>query len=314
MKNFRLSAAVIIGILLAAVVFAPVPGRTLGIRTLHDFAHGPIFGCVAVLLLLCIRGDERLQMLRPSMQYLLAFATAVVLGGLTELAQIPVARDASWFDLRSDALGAAAFLGIAAAIDGRLHRPVRALAVLSGVVLLGIHSTPLATATGEYLRRERAFPVLLDFSQQLDAYFLKPQWARIELQAMPSAWARQPGESALRLEFAAGPWPGIDVAEPEPDWRGYKSLVLDVTNTSDADLAFVLRVHDVHHNYELDDRFNRTLTVPPRTRSVLRVPIADIETAPRGRSMDMTQIADLMLFRAKSATAPEMWISRIWLE
>ncbi|HWK75843.1 MAG TPA: hypothetical protein VNQ81_16315 [Povalibacter sp.] len=313
MKSLRLSAAVIIGILLAAVVFAPVPGRTLGIRTLHDFAHGPIFGCVAVLLLLCIRGDGRLQ-LRPAMQYLLAFFAALALGGLTELAQIPVGRDASWFDLRSDALGAAAFLGIAAAIDGRLRRPVRAFAVLGGVVLLGIHSTPLATAASEYLRRERAFPVLLDFSQQLDSYFLEPQRARIELQAMPSVWARQPGELALRVEFAAGPWPGIDAAEPGPDWRGYKSLVLDVTNTTDADLAFMLRVHDVHHNYEFDDRFNRMLTVAPRTRSVLRVPVVDIESAPRGRSMDLTQIADFMLFRADGSTAPEMWISRVWLE
>lgn len=314
MKNFRRSAAAIIGILLAAVVFAPVPGRTLGIRTLHDFAHGPIFGCIAVLLLLCIRGEGRQQTLRPSMQYLLAFVGAVVLGGLTELAQIPVGRDSSWFDLRSDALGAAAFLGIVAVIDGRLRLPTRAVAVLGGVVLLGIHSTPLATAASEYLRRERAFPVLLDFSRQLDSYFLHPQRARIELQPMPSAWARQPGELGLRMRFTAGPWPGIDVAEPEPDWRGYESLVLDVTNTSDADLAFVLRIHDVPHNFEYYDRFSRTLTVAPRTRSVLRVPIADIKAAPRGRSMDMAQVADFMLYRTDGGTAPEMWISRVWLE
>lgn len=314
MKNFRLGAAAIIGILLAAVVFAPVPGRTLGIRTLHDFAHGPIFGGIAVLLLLCIRGDERLQVLRLSMQYLLAFIAAVALGGLTELAQIPAARDASWFDFRSDALGAAAFLGIAAAIDGRLRSPIRAVAVLSGVVLLGIHSTPLATAAGEYLRRDRAFPVLLDFTRQLDPYFLGPQQAQIELRALPSAWARQPGESALRVRFGAGPWPGVDVAEPSPDWRGYKSLLLDVTNATDSGLVFVLRVHDVHHNDEYDDRFNRVLTVSPRTRSVLRVPIADIEVAPRGRSMDLAQMADFMLFRADAATASEMWISRAWLE
>lgn len=314
MKKIRPLAVAVIGILLAAVVFAPVPGRTLAMETLHDFAHGPIFGCIALLLLCCIRGHARLGTVRVWVQYLLAFAATVVFGGLSELAQIPAARDASWFDLRSDALGAAAFLAIFAAIDRRLGKAVRPGAVLLGVGLLAIHATPLARATTEYLRRDRAFPVLLDFTQRLDGYFLVPQWAHLDLHAMPPRWARQPGESTLRVRFDAGPWPGVDFSEPGPDWHEYRNLALDVTNPTDSELLVVLRVHDVHHNYQYADRFNRTLAVPPQTRSVLRVPIADIQSAPAGRPMDLTQIADFMLFRASEATTPEMWISRAWLE
>jgi hypothetical protein len=314
MKKFRPLAVAVIGILLVAVVFTPVPGHTLALETLQDFAHGPIFGCVALLVLLLIRDHARLAAAPVWVQYLLAFAATVVLGGLSELAQIPIARDASWFDLRSDAVGAAAFLGIFAALDRRLHKVVRPACVLIGVALLAIHATPLATATTEYLRRDREFPVLLDFTQQLDSYFLVPQWAHLDLHSMPPRWAQRPGESTLRVRFDTGPWPGIDFTEPGPDWREYRDLALDITNPTDSELLVVLRVHDVHHNFQYADRFNRTLRVPAQTRSVLRVPIADIQSAPAGRPMDLTQIADFMLFRASEVTTAEMWISRAWLE
>ena len=38
------------------VVFAPVPGDTRLLDTLHDAAHGPIFGSIALLVLLWLRG------------------------------------------------------------------------------------------------------------------------------------------------------------------------------------------------------------------------------------------------------------------
>jgi hypothetical protein len=55
MHRTALVACALISILLASVVFAPVPDDTVGLSRLHDFAHGPIFGCVAVLLLLVLR-------------------------------------------------------------------------------------------------------------------------------------------------------------------------------------------------------------------------------------------------------------------
>ena len=52
----RQIALLLVGVLLVAVVFAPIPGAaTRWVEALHDTAHGLVFGCVALLLLLAAR-------------------------------------------------------------------------------------------------------------------------------------------------------------------------------------------------------------------------------------------------------------------
>lgn len=315
MKSKNLIAVVLIGILLAAVVFAPVQGHTRGFRTLHDFAHAPIFGCIALLALFAFGSHRRLGRLPPWAQYLSAFCIAVTLGALTEIAQIPVGRDASWMDLRSDVLGAGGFLGLYALFDTRLRRAgVRVIGALAGVSLLAIHSMPLAAAVNAYLHREQAFPVLADFTQRIDTFFITPHWATVDLRPLPQQWARRPGELAMRVSFAAGRWPGVDFAEPQPDWSGYRTLAIDITNPVGDELILGFRVHDVHHDQRYADRFNRTLRVPPLTRTVLRIPIADIRSGPLTRAMDLQRIADYLMFRSSESVVGEMYVAGVWLE
>jgi VanZ family protein len=302
--------------LLVIVVFAPLPRTTvLGIRMLHDFAHAPILGSVALLLLYAIRSYPRLNSLGSAWQHLIALLGAVAFGGLTELAQIPVGRDASWFDVRSDLLGAAAFLALFSVVDPRTRsRAHRVLASVAGIGLLVFHALPVALAALAYERRAVAFPVLADFTRHLDLFFVEPQRARIEHRPMAAPWAASPGESTLQVDFGSGPWPGLNFLEPAPDWRSYAALALDLTNPADVPLTLVLRVHDVRHDNRREDRFNRTFQVPPRTRTVLRVPLAEIESAPRARSLDIGHVAGLILFRADSSAAPQMDVSKVWLE
>jgi VanZ family protein len=315
MKKKRIVAALLIGALLAAVVFAPLSARTHGIRTLHDFAHAPIFGSISLLLLFAIGSHEKLKQLPLWTQYLGAFVIAGALGALTEIAQIPVGRDASWMDLRSDMLGAGGFLGLFTAFDARLRRrAIITICAVAGTGLLAIHSVPLATAVNAYVHRERAFPVLADFKQRIDPYFIKSQWAALDLMPLPKPWAARPGELAMRVTFATGPWPGVDFPEPSPDWSGYRTLALDITNPAATELMLRLRVHDVYHDNRVEDRFNRTLQIPPMTRTVLRIPIADIQSAPQTRSMDLRQIADYLLFRSSESQVGEMYVAGVWLE
>src|SRR5688572_20168691 len=95
MNSNRLIAGGAAVILLAAVVFVPVPGRGQWLKVLQDFGHAPAFGCIALAALFWVRTSRT-----PAWgQYLIAFAVAVTLGGLTELAQFVVKRDPSWYDL-----------------------------------------------------------------------------------------------------------------------------------------------------------------------------------------------------------------------
>lgn len=114
---------------LAIVVLAPVPGRGEWLKVLQDFGHAPAFGCVALVALLWFRTTP----LSARGQYLGAWGLTVLLGMATEAAQFVVARDPSWLDLRSDAIGAAALLGVVAACDSRLRRSVRMACVLAAL-------------------------------------------------------------------------------------------------------------------------------------------------------------------------------------
>jgi hypothetical protein len=317
MHRHPVAALVLACVLLFIVVFVPLPATTLGLRVLHDFAHAPIFGCVALLFLYVMRSYPRPDALGAGRQYLFAAMGAVFFGALTELAQIPVGRDSSWFDVRSDLLGATAFLALFSAVDTHIRgrRPgMRAAAVVVGIGLFIFHSLPAAYAALAYERRADAFPVLADFTQRMDGFFVMPQRARIDPVRMPAEWMASPGERTLQVRFGSPLFPGLDFYEPAPDWRGYATLALDVTNPTDLPLTLTLRVHDVHHTHNFTDRFNRAFDLAPRTRQVLRIPIAEVASAPHTRSMDMQHIAGVMLFRTGDSVAPQMDVSKLWLE
>lgn len=315
MHRHPAAALVLACALLVIVVFAPLPATTVGLRALHDFAHAPIFGCVALLFLYTIRSYPRLDALDPGWQYLIAATGAVVFGALTELAQIPVGRDSSLFDVRSDLLGATAFLALFFVVDRRIRgRGIRAVAMVVGVGLLIFHSLPAAYAALAYERRADAFPVLADFTQRMDGFFVLPQRASVDHVSMPAEWTASPGERTLQVKFESRQFPGLNFHEPAPDWRGHATLALDVTNPTDLPLTLMLRVHDVRHVPDFKDRFNRSFDLPPRTRQVLRIPLTEIESAPRTRSMDLRHIAGVMLFRNGDSVAPQMDVSKLWLE
>lgn len=315
MNRTGLAALGLICVLLLAVVFAPLPGSTAGIRALHDFAHAPIFGCVALLLLLGLRSFPRLDRLPWQRHYSLSCIGASVLGGLTELAQILAGRDSSWLDLRSDVMGAAAFLALFSLFDPRVRRAsIRVAGVLVGVALLVLHSLPVMVARLAYERRADAFPVLADYTRAADLYFVEQQRSAAQRVSMPVEWASSPDEGTLQVSFGAGPWPGLNFFEPAPDWQDHRTLVLDITNPTDEVLRLGFRVHDRRHNSAMTDRFNRVLSVAPRTRTVLRMPLAEIAAAPRARTLDLRDVAGVILFRSADSTVPRMYVSRLALE
>ncbi len=307
MKKNSVIPAAVTGILLAAVVLVPVPGRERWITVLHDFAHAPVFGCIAVAVLLILRASGRLTR-RPAWQlYLLAFAAAVVLGALTEIIQWIEDRDASWIDLHSDILGAAAFLGLCAAFDPTFTRRVRAVGIAVAIALLVWHSKPAFEAIAAYRYRASLEPALAQFSTSRDLYFIDPLRSHVRIEPLSSDWSST-GETALRVDFTDERWPGVDFFEPIPDWSRYRMLELDLVNPGDAELHLTLRIHDVIHDNEYADRFNRDFVLAPRSRQVVRIPLADVESAPRDRRMNMTRIADLYLFRSDGSSGESMFV------
>ncbi len=305
----------LIGVLLACVVFVPVPGPSRAVGAIHDFAHAPIFGIVCWALLAWFRAWHPPTLTTVARQYACAIAIAIVLGFATEVAQYVTGRDASWVDFGADTLGVIVFAGFFLLFDRRIATPLvlKTSVAIMGVAALVWHTAPLVTTLRAYLERNTAFPVLFDGSGTRSNLFAETSFAEIADGRLPARFARQPNERALRIDFGEGTWPGLHLYEPVSDWRAYHTLVVDVTNPEAAPLELNLRVHDRAHNHEFADRFNRSFLIPAQTRTKLRVPLAEIRKAPRNRELDLSSIDALILFTRRPDAPRTAYLSKIWL-
>lgn len=291
---------------LALVVRLPAHPQILGV--LNNAAHAPVFGALAVVWFLLMHGFRRWS---PWQRYLVAFALTIAIGSLVEVIQPRFGRGAELKDLLNDALGAAAGLALVAYVTSR-----RFLWLLVAVALLIPVAWPVAQAATAYVSRAGNFPVLFGDATRSDRYFIRTSGIEAVRSALPPAFSRPGDPQSLRIRILGERWPGVTHSEPQPDWRGYSRLLLDLTNPGPQPLTLTFRVHDRAHDNHASDRFNRTFTLAAAQRSLLAIPLSEIESAPEGRSLDLARIAGIILFGEGSARqlGHEFYITRIWLE
>jgi VanZ family protein len=308
--------AAIIGLALL-VVFGELPGRPLILHVLQKLGHPGVFGMIALGVLVLAR--QRPEAGRAVwLDYLAAFLTAVAIGAVTEVGQIFTHRDPSLRDVGLDARGAACALALAASFDvrcrpGRTPGRWRALYLGAAALLAAVILTPLAMTIAGYGVRNERFPALFVPATRLDLLFVSGVGAKPELSAVPAALARTPGETALRVPLVTRPYAGVSLDEPSPDWRGFTTLAVELSNPGRTDLALSIRVHDRAHTYAYEDRFNAEVTVPAGRRVTLEFPLETIRMAPHGRALDLGHVANLMLFRAGPDGPREYWLHRVEL-
>ena len=262
----------------------PVPPTYAG-RTIENAGHMPVFFMVTIGLLVVLRHDFKIEGVRL---YALAFLIGAALGFVTEVIQQPLARDASWEDVFSDTLGAGCAVAVYSLFDRRTKLP-RATWVLALAVALGCvawYVTPLVRMSVAYMHRNAQFPVLADFGSPMDESWMVDFGTDHSLD-----------RGALAVLFARGRWPGVSLREPVPDWSAYRTLLIDVENPDTVKLGFTVRVHDRGHWREYSDRFNRHFELAAGERRTLRIDLADVARAPKGRLMDLRQVADVTLLR-----------------
>lgn len=301
---------------MALVLLAGIPARNRFLGLLNNAGHAPIFGALAWINLRLI--ESRSPALRPAAtSYLAAFGATLTVGAAVEGVQSLIGRDAQWVDVAMDAAGAGAALSAVLAVRAGRHRPLLAGAFASlAVFLLAAVAAPVLEAWRGYRHRADAFPVLVTAERPSDLYFLSGSGSVVRRGRLPEPWAGGVDVPAVEVGLERGRNPGLRHEEPAPDWRGYRKLYLDLVNPGDQPLRLVLRVHDFWHDQRHDDRFNRAFALHPRSRRVVAVPLEDIEQAPRGRRMDMSRIAGLVLFEA-SGEAPvgaRFYVTRVWLD
>ena len=297
---------------LSLVVFAKFHEPTRFVHTLQKLAHPVTFGAVALLLLTLLKRHTP----RRFGSYAVAFALTVLCGAGTEIAQAFVHRDPSLLDVLRDALGAstalAGFATLVPGADARGRGRWRVTGALLAIVGFVIMVAPISISLAAYARRDLSFPMLLEACSPLDLYFVSGGGADVSV--VPSTGLTTSGcGSALRVTFGSAPYAGIALEEPYPDWRMAHTLVLDLRNPGDLDLPLAVRVHDRAHSHQFRDRFNREFTLRAHESLELAIPIAEIEHAPAGRLMNLSQIAGVIVFRDRGTIAGSFEVERILL-
>jgi hypothetical protein len=303
--------------LIVVQIAVPVPRHSRFWSAVFDTGHVPLYGLVALAILrwrrsLCGRpGGPRLRF------YLQALALTIAAGVAAELIQAPGPGDTSAGDVARDALGATAFLLVALAFDrepihGRTRVP-RETALLLAVLLLALALVPLAATSIAYLGRNAAFPRICGFDAAWERKFVSAHEADLERTPAPEGWGRKPSDRVGRVVFRPGMYPGLRIGEPHPDWRGFERLVFDVYSELPEPVALDLRIDDHRHNEDYWDRFNRTLILQPGA-SCISIPLRNVQTAPRGREMDMSHVRGLALFANHPGEAFVIYFDEFRLE
>lgn len=292
----------------ALALVAKMPAHPQILAVLNNAAHAPVFGALAVVLLLLLR---LVTSLGEWQRYAAACVLAVAIGGLIELIQPALGRGAEWVDLRNDALGAIAALALAASLAPPKRWPLLIAAAALAQVLWPVFEASIA-----YASRAREFSMLLGDDSRADRYFIRTRGVETVPAALPPPWNRAGDPRSLKIQVVGGPWPSVTHSEPYPDWRGYSRLMLDLTNPESRPLMLTVRVHDREHDNRGSDRFNRSFELTAAERQTIVIPLAEIELAPDGRRLDLARVAGLILFCGADPAliGRQYYVTRVWLE
>jgi len=300
--------------MIAVQVLAPGPRQSLFWSALFNVGHAPLYGLVALVILRLVLWDGDRRGITRIKFYLLALVLTVVAGVLAELLQKLNHGDLEVEDVVRDAAGAAAFLLAFGAFDRRLidrratERGVidrrlieRRVAIARGIMLaiaaslLAVSSMPLAAISADLVRRDRAFPTICAFEASWESAFVFAQKADMQRIPPPDGWLPRPADRVARIAFRRGAYPGLVVRKPHPNWTGFKELVFDVYSELPRPVDLVLSIHDIGHDHDYWDRFNRELTIEPGPHRV-SIPLREIQMGPRGRQLDLSRICGFVLF------------------
>lgn len=299
----RLLYLILIFLVAGVLLFAPLPfAATYAGRTIENAGHTPLFFILTLGVILALRDGGRFTGARL---YAVAGLVGVGAGFLSEVIQKPLARDASWEDVAADTVGAILALAVYALFERRssLRRWHRFAALLVALACIAIFVTPIVRMARAYVHRNGQFPVLADFHSRIELYW-----------TVSIGVNREIADDALNVDLIAPNFPGVSFHEPVPDWRGFKTLLIDVENPDALPLNLGVRVHDRGHGRAFNDRFNRRFELPGGERRTLQIPLDDIRHGPRGRLMDMAHISDITVFRGEPAGSSKIRIYSLRLQ
>lgn len=284
------------------------------IQALHTAAHFPLFGAITVVIFALLRLNAPGAAGRGIGTYLAAFVIMIALSLATEGLQTQLEnRHGSLRDVGVNLLGAITVLALLALREMRVGRRPRALLWMVAATATAIVALPMAVLGGAYAKRSLDFPVLVRFNLPLDLLHVVAADAQIRRAALAPPYREPDDSSSLCVTLGEAQYPGITFPDPVADWRGHHALELDLANLDPSPLRLGLRIDDQSHDGRHHDRFNYRIEMPGNSRSHVRIPLSLIQDAPEDRSMELDQIARVLLFASAEDQGREFCLNWVRL-
>jgi hypothetical protein len=302
------AVAVLAAAVLAVLLVLPMPLHGRAFSSLMDLMHAPAFACLTWLT--CNAFSKRLP--AALWKKLLLVALPLALCGLfAEFIQKFVNRGASWHDARANLLGA--FAGVLLH-ELWISQRTRFRWVL-GAAVFGLFALaslgPLAMLFDTW-HQQSQFPLMASFENTLETNRFVAQEStikRVPLNSAETNWG-------LEIDLHPGLYPGVLLAGMPADWSAYSVLAFDVTVDAGPPLNLILKVHDSEHRqrgFEDDDRFDGQFRLEPGMHHI-RIPLTEIQSAPRTRLMDLSDIEGWQLFTYELAEPRTIVLDNLRLE
>jgi hypothetical protein len=147
----------------------------------------------------------------------------------------------------------------------------------------------------------------------LEARFLTTRNAELSSVEPPIGFTSAEGDNVGKLVMSPGEYCGFRIAEPYPDWSEFSLLRFDVYYEQDSAIDLAVRIDDIHHNQEYEDRYNGVYRIEQGVNRIA-VDLQDVRHAPSGREMDMTAIRYVLFFTYMPSESLTVYIDGIKLQ
>lgn len=298
------------GILCIAIValLVPIPFKGRATVALGDLVHAPLFGGLALAVLLIWNHVRPLAKNSIPMLRRCVLVGFLMFGfGLTiEFVQSAFGRTGNLGDAVNNGLGITAALICYWAWNlqrrQRTRWMPRAMFVTAGMLMSiawWIPVTLLHDTRAVYAN----FPMLADFETriQLSRFYFR------ECRGNLSRQDTTDGGYSMEVNYEATPYPAATLIELQGDWSSMKTLEVDATldeSYPDADVRFMLKVIDELHATPHTDTFRREWKLERGKTTRISVTREDILAGPDDRETDLTRVqyVDLMLLEPVEPT------------
>jgi len=310
-KNRQWTASAAVGICAAVAIWTPDPDRyQRSLVSLHDFLHVPGFIVVMGALLFGFGQSFGASRAQRMLRLLGICVVAGAVGVGIELAQGATGGSADPWDVVRDCGGIAIAALFAVSRWSEVRAPARWLFRSAALAIALGFFVPTLGALADEARARGQFPVLADFG--IPSEITRFTWSAWSSAVVERTGLPDDNQRRLRLSLSPGQYPGFSFEFFPRDWRGWGHFVIACTNPGDTPLLLTIRINDIAHNQEYTDRYNRTFSLVPGPNEI-RVPLADVESAPRTRKLDLAHVGLVVAFAYELREPHELLIHQLRL-